>query len=66
MTDEREVVFEDENGLRVAEGKVDRVSGNVNSTTQSATVFCKVNELMDGEMRDGRYEIWDDLTTPQT
>ena len=50
-----EVVFEDENGLRVAEGKVDRVSGNVNSTTQSATVFCKVNELMDGEMRDGRY-----------
>ena len=50
-----EVVFEEENGLRVAEGKVDRVSGNVNSTTQSATVFCKVNELMDGEMRDGRY-----------
>ena len=45
----------DENGLRVAEGKVDRVSGNVNSNTQSATVFCKVNELMDGEMRDGRY-----------
>ncbi len=50
-----EVVFEDENGLRVAEGKVDRVSSNVNSTTQSATVFCKVNESMDGEMRDGRY-----------
>ena len=50
-----EVVFEDENGLRVAKGKVDRVSGNVNSTTQSATVFCKVNGLIDGEMRDGRY-----------
>jgi len=50
-----EVVFEDENGLRVAKGKVDRVSGNVNATTQSATVFCKVNESMDGEMRDGRY-----------
>jgi multidrug efflux pump subunit AcrA (membrane-fusion protein) len=50
-----DVVFEDENGLRVAKGKVDRVSGNVNATTQSATVFCKVNESMDGEMRDGRY-----------
>jgi len=50
-----DVVFSDENGTSVAEGKVDRISGNVNSATQSATVFCKVNELVDGEMRDGRY-----------
>ena len=41
----------------VAEGKVDRIAGNVNASTQSATVFCKVraSENRQDQMRDGRY-----------
>ena len=51
------VIFHDENDLVVAEGKVDRIAGNVNASTQSATVFCKVraSENRQGQMRDGRY-----------
>ena len=51
------VIFHDENDLVVAEGKVDRIAGNVNASTQSATVFCKVraSETRQDQMRDGRY-----------
>ena len=51
------VIFHDENDLVVAEGKVDRIAGNVNASTQSATVFCKVraSENRQDQMRDGRY-----------
>jgi multidrug efflux pump subunit AcrA (membrane-fusion protein) len=51
------VLFNDENDVLVAEGKVDRIAGNVNSSTQSATVFCKVSASlnMKDQMRDGRY-----------
>ena len=51
------VLFHDENDVLVAEGKVDRIAGNVNTSTQSATVFCKVraSENRQDQMRDGRY-----------
>jgi membrane fusion protein (multidrug efflux system) len=51
------VLFHDENDVVVAEGKVDRIAGNVNASTQSATVFCKVRASANrqGQMRDGRY-----------
>ena len=51
------VLFHDENDVVVAEGKVDRIAGNVNASTQSATVFCKVraSENRQDQMRDGRY-----------
>ena len=51
------VIFHDENDLVVAEGKVDRIAGNVNVSTQSATVFCKVraSENRQDQMRDGSY-----------
>jgi multidrug efflux pump subunit AcrA (membrane-fusion protein) len=51
------VFFNDENDVRIAEGKVDRIAGNVNASTQSATVFCKVSAYsnMKDQMRDGRY-----------
>ena len=51
------VIFHDENDLVVAEGKVDRIAGNVNASTQSATVFCKVRASANRQeqMRDGRY-----------
>ena len=51
------VIFHDEHDLVVAEGKVDRIAGNVNASTQSATVFCKVraSENRQDQMRDGRY-----------
>ena len=51
------VRFSDENDSVVAEGKVDRIAGNVNASTQSATVFCKVRPSTNREdqMRDGRY-----------
>jgi membrane fusion protein (multidrug efflux system) len=51
------VLFHDESDLVVAEGKVDRIAGNVNASTQSATVFCKVRASANrqDQMRDGRY-----------
>jgi len=51
------VRFNDENDVLVAEGKVDRIAGNVNVSTQSATVFCKVRASANrqDQMRDGRY-----------
>ena len=52
-----EAVFKDELDRVVAVGIVDRIAGNVNAQTQSATVFCKVEpvEGMESVMRDGRY-----------
>jgi membrane fusion protein (multidrug efflux system) len=51
------VLFHDESDLVVAEGKVDRIAGNVNASTQSATVFCKIRASANrqDQMRDGRY-----------
>jgi len=51
------VFFNDENDVIIAEGKVDRIAGNVNVSTQSATIFCKVSASpnMKDQMRDGRY-----------
>lgn len=51
------VRFDNENDIVVAEGEVDRIAGNVNASTQSATVFCKVRPFANsqGQMRDGRY-----------
>ena len=51
------VRFNDEHDIVVAEGKVDRIAGNVNASTQSATVFCKVRASANSQdqMRDGRY-----------
>ena len=51
------VFFNDENDVRIAQGKVDRIAGNVNVSTQSATIFCKVSASpnMKDQMRDGRY-----------
>ena len=51
------VLFHDENDVVVAEGKVDRIAGNVNASTQSATVFCKIRASANrqDQMRDGRY-----------
>ena len=51
------VFFNDENDVRIAEGKVDRIAGNVNVSTRSATIFCKVSASSNrkDQMRDGRY-----------
>ena len=51
------VTFEDENGQPVATGDVERVSGNVDPATQSASVFCRIQPV-DGKstlLRDGRF-----------
>lgn len=43
-------------GKVVAEGKLDRISSNVNPTTQSATAYFKINSKeADLELRDGMY-----------
>lgn len=52
-----EVTFVDENGQPVATGNVERVSGDVDQATQSASVYCRVQPV-DGKstlLRDGRF-----------
>ena len=45
----------DESGAEVANGRVARISGNVDPTTQSASVFCEVSETPGQPLRDGRF-----------
>jgi len=45
----------DESGAEVANGRVARISGNVDPTTQSASVFCEVSEMPGQPLRDGRF-----------
>ena len=45
----------DESGGEVAIGRVARISGNVDPTTQSASVFCEVSETPGQPLRDGRF-----------
>ena len=51
------VAFVDENNQPVAQGTVHRVAGNVDTATQSASVYCRVQPV-DGKstlLRDGRF-----------
>ena len=44
-----------EGGATVATGQVSRISGNVDPTTQSASVFCEVRAVSGQTLRDGRF-----------
>ena len=44
-----------ESGVEVATGHVSRISGNVDPTTQSASVFCEVSKSSGELLRDGRF-----------
>ena len=44
-----------EDGATVATGQVSRISGNVDPTTQSASVFCEVRAVSGHTLRDGRF-----------
>ena len=51
------VTFVDEMNQPVARGRVDRIAGNVDAATQSASVYCRVQPV-DGKstlLRDGRF-----------
>ena len=50
-----EVLLQDETGAVVAKGRVARISGNVDPTTQSASVFCEVSAEDGQSLRDGRF-----------
>ena len=50
-----EVLLQDETGAVVAKGRVARISGNVDPTTQSASVFCEVSAEGGQALRDGRF-----------
>jgi len=50
-----EVLLQDETGAVVAKGRVARISGNVDPTTQSASVFCEVSAEDGLSLRDGRF-----------
>lgn len=49
------VEFRNESGVVVADGKLDRISANVNPATQSATAYFKINTREGIELRDGMY-----------
>ena len=49
------VALRDETGAVVASGEVSRISGNVDPTTQSASVFCEVTSQDGRALRDGRF-----------
>jgi len=49
------VALRDETGSVVASGEVSRISGNVDPTTQSASVFCEVTSKDGKALRDGRF-----------
>ncbi|MDA0941149.1 MAG: HlyD family efflux transporter periplasmic adaptor subunit [Bacteroidetes bacterium] len=49
------VTLLDESEVVVAQGRVARISGNVDPTTQSASVFCEVSETPGQPLRDGRF-----------
>ena len=50
-----EVKLMNESGVEVATGHVSRISGNVDPTTQSASVFCEVSKSSGELLRDGRF-----------
>lgn len=50
------VTFHETSGHAVASGTVERIASNVDASTQSASVFCRVSQVDDGLiLRDGRY-----------
>ena len=49
------VALHDETVAVVASGEVSRISGNVDPTTQSASVFCEVTSKDGRALRDGRF-----------
>jgi RND family efflux transporter MFP subunit len=49
------VALRDETGAVVASGEVSRISGNVDPTTQSASLFCEVTSNDGRALRDGRF-----------
>ena len=51
------VQFYDEEGKTVATGTVHRIAGNVDSSTQSASVFCRIKPVRGAvnALRDGRF-----------
>ena len=52
---EDRVEFKNESGEIVADGKLDRISSNVNPATQSATAYFKIYTREGVELRDGMY-----------
>ena len=50
-----DVQLKDETGRVVARGRVARISGTVDPTTQSASVFCEVTAEEGQALRDGRF-----------
>ena len=49
------VTLKDESGAVAAQGRVARISGNVDPTTQSASVHCEVEGMDGAALRDGRF-----------
>jgi RND family efflux transporter MFP subunit len=60
------VRFFDENGSVVAEGTVHRIAGNVDPSTQSASVFCRVVPVASQKnaLRDGRFLTGEIVSEP--
>ena len=60
------VRFFDENGSVVAEGTVHRIAGNVDPSTQSASVFCRVVPVagQKNALRDGRFLTGEIVSEP--
>jgi len=50
-----DVLLRNEEGAVVARGRVARISGSVDPTTQSASVFCEVTAEPGQSLRDGRF-----------
>ena len=50
-----DVLLRNEEGVVVARGQVARISGSVDPTTQSASVFCEVTAEPGQSLRDGRF-----------
>ena len=49
------VTLTEEGGEAVAQGRVSRISGNVDVATQSASVYCEVQAAQGHTLRDGRF-----------
>jgi hypothetical protein len=60
------VQFFNENGSVVAEGTVHRIAGNVDPSTQSASVFCRVVPVagQKNALRDGRFLTGEIVSEP--
>lgn len=55
LAEGNEVLLRNEEGAIVARGRVARISGSVDPTTQSASVFCEVTAEPGQALRDGRF-----------